>query len=677
MGSLTRRPVWLSLMLAAATSAVLARTSPVRADDVVTGTSSPDAIREREHVVAVWMDRGHAELLVRRSVQNTGPQADQAVFQLDLPKGAVATGLRSLGVKAGKPFWFQAELTEAKAAESRYRSLPAGDMLPSDAKDPALLAWKLQGLLSLHVFPVAPREIKTVEYTLKIPTSYAAGRFRLKLPRMGSKTLAADAVVLPAHAEDALFIDNAKVEPGAQIKLRNDDGIEIALAQGAQPPLDGALATVPLAKDRTLLSYRFEAGARVSEVPRRANVVVLLDASRSLSQEEADAAKAAAGAYLSHFTDANVEIITFNRRARELFGGLQPVSKATLELEKLAIERGNGSEIGEALAKADARLAKTRPGSARRIVLFTDLKTRLDLSPELARRSLSRSGALLHIALLHQGRPSLARDEEHAWDAVARPTGGLLWFAGVSAELHDRAAQARVYEELARPLRIDHLKVSGPGLAAEDTDLLPATLNEGQGLGDLRIAVKQVPWIEVKGELWATPIRKVARAGDAEGRLWSALVFGSDVFHQLEPSEMMPLAQRGRVVSPVTSFLSVGPGARPAAENEGFGEGFGTSGHGIRGVGGGGIGHGFGAGSAEPARYLQEALEKSWKACGGGDRPIQVDLETTLREIAEVKLTRKGPAAVVAEACLEEAAWALDLPLLFAQHPWMSASLTL
>jgi hypothetical protein len=84
---------------------------------------------------------------------------------------------------------------------------------------------------------------------------------------------------------------------------------------------------VPFAKDRSLVSYRAEAAARLAEVPRGASVVVVLDASRSLTPEEAQAEKAAAWAYLSHFKDANVEIITFNRRAEELFGSFVPVRR--------------------------------------------------------------------------------------------------------------------------------------------------------------------------------------------------------------------------------------------------------------------------------------------------------------------------------------------------------------
>ena len=663
----------LPLAIAAATATLMTQAAPARAEDLVEGTRSEKLI-EKSHAIELRVDRGHAELVVRRTVWNGGPRHDQAVFMIDLPQGAVATGLRTLGVKDGKPFWFKGDLMEAEEAARKYKELTGvGGFYP---KDPALLSWRSQSQLALQVFPVAPSEPKMIEYTLKIPTSYEAGRHRLKLPPMGTKTLAAEAFVFSAHAEDTIFIDGKPAGVGTRIKLNKEDGIEIAVARGGKyGPLDGALAMVPFAKDRSLVSYRAEAAARLAEVPRGASVVVVLDASRSLTPEEAQAEKAAAWAYLSHFKDANVEIITFNRRAEELFGSFVPVQKAMLELEKLALQRGNGSAVEEALARADARLAKAI-GKAKRILVLTDLRTRSQLTPELARGRLGKSGALVHIGVIGSLRtPSLMRDDDAPWDKVARPTGGLVWQAGASASFADRAAMKAVFEELARPMRIDHLKVRSPGL---DDDIHPTTLDEGQGIELAEISPKQVPWVEVTGELWSSPVRRVLMPDEAEGRLWSALVFGSHLLGELTEEEMMPLALRGQAVSPVTSYLAIEPGVRPSTEGLEFGEGFGSGGIGLSGVGegGGGFGHGSGSGSTEFTRILRDALLASWKACGGGDRSIAVDVETTFREVVDVRLQRSVPPAPDAERCFEEAAWAIDLPIAF-RPAWLSVSIKL
>jgi hypothetical protein len=224
------------------------------------------------------------------------------------------------------------------------------------------------------------------------------------------------------------------------------------------------------------------------------------------------------------------------------------------------------------------------------------------------------------------------------------------------------------YEELARPLRLDHVKVSVPGVTL-DEHFFPSVLDEGQGIEDLRIEKKQVPWVEVTGELWSRPVRRVLMPDDAEGRLWSALVFGSHLFDQLTEEEMMPLARRGQAVTPVTSYLAIEPGVRPSTEGLDFGETFGVGGLGLSGVGegGGGSGMGFGSSGRNAAGFLHKELEQAYRACGGApraDRPLPVKIETTLREIVDVRVGRAGPTSA-AERCLEEAAWAIDLPAMF------------
>src|SRR5690606_3645368 len=155
-------------------------------------------------------------------------------------------------------------------------------------------------------------------------------------------------------------------------------------------------------------------------------------------------------------------------------------------------------------------------------------------------------------------RSELARDDAHAWSPAVRSTGGLVWDAAIGGG--ERPGRSRaVFEEWVRPLRIDHLRVVAPGLVEGDLDL-PRSLDEGEGLRDLRLHTAALPFVRVEGELWAAPLREVFRRDVAHGRLWSALVFGSTLLHELSEEEMMPLAMAGRAVSPVTSYLAIEPG---------------------------------------------------------------------------------------------------------------------
>src|SRR5690606_22483350 len=143
-----------------------------------------DKLVEKRHHIDLRLDRGHATLVVERTVFNGGPRHDEATFWIDLPQGAVATGLRTLGLLHGKPKWFDGELMEAEAAAAKYRELTgSGGYYP---KDPALLSWRQQNLLALQVFPCPPGQEKRVEYTLQIPTEYSEGEHRLVLEPLGT-----------------------------------------------------------------------------------------------------------------------------------------------------------------------------------------------------------------------------------------------------------------------------------------------------------------------------------------------------------------------------------------------------------------------------------------------------------------------------------------------------------
>src|SRR5262245_30525683 len=79
--------------------------SEIARGDEVSGLRS-DKVFERRHRVEVTMDRGHATLVVRRTVENLGSLHDQVTFDIDVPRSAVAVALRTLGMSDGRPIWF-------------------------------------------------------------------------------------------------------------------------------------------------------------------------------------------------------------------------------------------------------------------------------------------------------------------------------------------------------------------------------------------------------------------------------------------------------------------------------------------------------------------------------------------------------------------------------------------
>jgi hypothetical protein len=636
--------------------------------DTVNGLRS-EALKETAHRVQITLSTTHATLRVQRSVWNGGPRHDQATFMIDVPASSVATALATLGTKDGSPFWFRGELMEAEAAARKYEELTGiGGYYP---KDPALLSWRDQSLLALQVFPCAPKASKWIEYTLEMPMHYASGRYFIELPSVGTDELRALASVHPARPGDRVFVDGEPFAPGGPFRLDRDEPLRIELEPRNPARFEGEFAAFEFAEQRVLTRLRVAAAPRISAVPAGARVVVLLDGSRSLDAGARRGAIAAAHAYLSRFPGASVELATFDRGVTPRHGRLVPVAQALRDLETLQIAPKNGSHLERALEFADALLSAPGGGDTKRVLVLTDARTRRALTPEHLARALGKSRALVHVGIVSDGgdADSLERDDEHALAAFTKPTGGLVWYAGVSAGT-DPLEKANVFESWVRPTSVDRLVIAPsaedvPDAVAlrEDEEhdaLAPRSLREGSAFDWLGIAGDLRDEASVRGELWTEPVEVVFKRDEKSAKRWAALVFGTPVMHGLSELEMMVLARHGGAVSPVTSYLAIEPGVRPSTEglehSSGLGAGFGRLG-------------GMGTSSRHVSKkidlegYLRSLLQQSLSACGGTGRTAGVEIETTLHEIVELSpVTLDGADDPRLAACVSERLWGAALP---------------
>jgi hypothetical protein len=610
---------------------------------------------ERAHRIRIVFEGDHARLHVEREVFNGGPRPDQAVFTIRPPSGGVATRLRTLAELDGKPTWFEGELMEAEAAAAKYRELTGiGGYFP---KDPALLSWRSQDKLALQVFPCMPGVSKKVDYELVVPTSYEEGRWVLDLPAMGTKEVAAVATVEVGEGGERVQLDGRSVS--AQLPIRLDRARRFELVPRTAGLLSGGLASVELSKDRHAVDYHVEAAPVLSHIPEAASIVLAFDASRSLTETQRDASIVAARAYLKHFRGhgARVAITSFARRARDHAPGFVDVETALRVLESLRLEQENGSEIGQALVRARSLLDAAPAARAKRLVVFSDLETRSSLDRAGLRTHLG-PGTTLHFATVDQGGSSLRRDDVSSWAALPRSTGGLLWQANAPLGTKLTADDHGVFEELARPVKLDRVVLDAQG---GPLPAVPKSLREGEGLSATGITKSTVDSVSFSGELWSTPVRHsvMQRPGDAER--WSAAIFGTELVHQLTEAEMMPLAMRGGAVSPVTSYLAIEPGVRPSFEGLEEGEA------------GTGMGFGSGSGRASTVRYgsigrprfdfegwLRPRIAAAASKCQIVGAKIDAKLETTRDEIVDVtaQLSPPDPKKL---GCLVEGVWAIEL----------------
>lgn len=622
---------------------------PVRASaDTLSGTRGE--VRDHGHSIELRLHRGHAVLVVRRTFENTGNKHDQAELDIyAMPNGAVATGLRTLGTSNGKPTWFDGELLDAEVAAARYKYFTGiGGYYP---KDPALLSWRSADHLKLQVFPIDPKGQKTIEYTLEAPTTYNDGRYAIELPAMGTDAFAPFLTTRSDDPKDTLSVDGIAIANGDSRRLAGP--MSFSIVPRDPPKLGGRFASIGFAKSRALLHAAIEVAPKLSEVPKDAYVAVLIDASRSVRAADRDAQLVAARAYLSHFPDAHVALLPFDRQVRPLHASFVTQKQALDALATTKLTPRNGSDFDLALADAVARLEQAPPAAARRILLLTDLRTRSTLLPPKV-RALDLKKSLLHVSTVRDGDASLSRDDADGWSEVPRATGGLLWRASTGS---NATANRAVFEEWARPLRIDRLAVTGVGIG--DVLEVPDSLAEGQGIDRLKISSYPTPAIEIRGELWSTKITTLLETNASEERLWSALVFGSDVREELTEKEMFALAVRGHAVSPMTSFLAIEPGVRPSTEGledaMGFGSGSGRLGshRKTKAV------YMLAADTFDYAKFWRDRLSPIAKKCGGG--ALHARIETTVDEIVAIDVQPKAPNEAL-RTCVTSAAWELELP---------------
>ncbi len=629
---------------------LLALTAPLAAQaDSFNATRSEELV-EKRHEVVITMHADHATMRVRRTVWNGAAISDQATFMLDLPDGAAATGLRTLAYADGQPIWYAGELMEAEAAAQKYRELTGiGGFYP---KDPALLSWRKQGTLALQVFPCLANQEKTVEYTLTLPTKWTKGQSMLSLPTLGTGDVTPDVVVQSSLGK--LLIDGEEAVTTDLSAPR-----VITLEPRNTPIFSGLLAKVPVDDELTLAAYRVSAAKQISTLPEKARIVLLLDTSRSIDDDELAAYRTAAKAALSHFasSDVKVHVASFNRTAVPLTDGFVSVADAETALDQQGVARGNGSEVEVAMRHAQAVLATAPVDAARRVILFSDLATREKLTPELAAKATPRGG-VLHLVSLSDFGMSLDPEEDSPWSSVPRATGGLFFRGGANPN-EDADEAKRVFEELVRPTRL-HKVVLRSGATVLDT--APAELLEGESFDWRAIGATSFDKIGLSAELWSKPIAHEITPDAGFGRREAALAFGNELHWGLNDEQMMKLATYGGAVSPVTSYLAIEPGVRPSTE------GLEDTGMGI----GSGSGRLGGSHRTKPPALFfdtKDALIKLFKpladACGGGITSVTV--EATWREIVEVTVVVGGEAASSAtrSKCMQEAVWGVDLPVGF------------
>ncbi len=399
-------------------------------------------------------------------------------------------------------------------------------------------------------------------------------------------------------------------------------------------------------------------------LPKRAQVVFVLDASRSMTAAGIDAELAVVKAYLGHVADAEVEVVLYRRTATRLFGGFIAAGEVDARLTaaraagKLA--PGNGSALDEG-AKLAATAIAGRKGP-RRIVVVSDelLRGRWDNAAGLTALAGAPADTIVHLIgtnVRDLDDPGLSRDDGHALAPIPLAHHGI--FTRLAGPERAGKDLGKLVLGLVRPVQIDHFAIKGFDLKDGSYDAtIPEALHEGVGLR-LVVRAKDAPTkVELTGMIWGDPYRKAIASDARFSKAAAAWVFSEDDHGDLSHDEQMTVAMMGRAVSPVTSYLATEPGTRPSTIGlDRTGVGYGS---GLGGMSGGSV-----AGMAarlrpDPKALLADAI----KTCVATHKPAagwqtELTLESTYDEVVDVVVG--GGAGAPITTCLVEAVWALQL----------------
>ncbi|MFO0612382.1 MAG: vWA domain-containing protein [Polyangiaceae bacterium] len=623
------------------------------------------AVTERRRGVDVVIHRAYAEVFVMASFTN---DAD-APGRIDASVGLDGGWVVGFSMLQPEGRWRSASLSPREDAASRL--FDAEPRL--GAADPilALLSLHEQGIAEMSAtIPGTGDETLALQLVLPIDVREQS-QGKLTLPSFDGAATGVTHIRLSGTAADGLtgLVVDGRAQEGGVAEVESALSHEIVfeaptarLVTGDLAMLNTTAASGGDSSSPTVVDYRVDVGSRVGEVPNDAHVVVIVETSRSIRGAARRGAINAARSFVSNFEShrGEVAVVAFDRSAETLTtGAAGPFVSPSEAMDALAAlatrEARNGSNVDLALAEASRVLDPV--GGTRRVVLFTDAETadRIDVG---ALEHTIPPRALLHVVRIADATGlCLEREDASPWSDLARASGGALWAACVGGEAE---AQRPVFEELARPKRLDHVRL----VPTKGGDVIEiGAIPEGGRARGAEVVLNPGESMTLQGELWSTPFsQKLEASTDYRKFAVGRLVSMGGHFREVEASELESLATFAHVLSPVTSFLVGERGALARPLDRGSGSSVREGIH-LGSIGTLGPGQGDGDGALGQTAILRAVLPLA-SACSRASGAftqtrIDLDVETTGDEIVDVGVT--GAPSDDFERCLLERTWNLDL----------------
>jgi len=427
----------------------------------------------------------------------------------------------------------------------------------------------------------------------------------------------------------------------------------------------GAVAArLPLGEEH-IVRVELSLAGELGDVPRDLATVLLVDGSRSMSPDEAEAQRQLVASYLRAAPASRVQVLSYARRTVPLLPGWTTAAQAAARVDRglRAIAPRNGSNFDVALADAATWLDRIQ--GTRRIVLFTDerMAERLDATSPTTLKRLVPPGTLVQVVAVDAVSKAPRRDETARLAPLAAATDGMAVRAGPLDEplLHDATL-------LVRPISMDRIHVKAPGW--EPLEMPVSRVRCGEELDELLHEGESCTWwgegdtssgpVVVEGLVWGKRVQRLLRPDANRAR---------DVARELSARESLDEKLRPRVdeiARAVNSHWSlyVQWGGRDTYD---AGVGFGMTGGSGGGCGCdasvGPGGRGFTVGVGRQPLDLATQLRPLLAACHVESTRVSATLEMTFLEIVDLTVNIDATSDVPAadrrkqQTCVEDALW--------------------
>jgi len=629
------------------------------------------AVTEVSHSVSVSLRQRQVVYKVRRSFRNTAKRADELRLELTLPTGGVASALRVR--MAGR--WYQGALLGHKKAQSVYDALTSKG--PERRRGPALMSWQNAGKLVLNVFPISAGGELTIEYQLRAPACYSDGQFLANYHAVASKGSGLVVPSLRAGRPGAVLnrarllkrLGRTSLDNVCGGKLASSGDHYIAFNAPRRQPLTAKLANYRVGPKSYIVGYDLDVARVLLPRPKRARVVFVVDASRSVGLANVRSQLSLIRGYISQLKDATFEVVLYRRFADRLFGNFLNASAAVTALQQVAdarIKPGNGSNLERGMGLATKLLSGF--SGPQRVIAFTDSRFRRAFWPGQVARATANGKALVHYVdlKLGYGRLRWQRDDRHQLATVASNTGGIV--ATMSGRTRSLAASGKVMGGLVAPDKVYDFRVVG--LARHTGLSKPQAYGEGRGFRGIYVSKNRVSSLKVFGKVWGRSIALDIKPDRRMSRALPSLVFGTIGYSALSKKQVGAVARVGGVVSPATSLLTRHRRMR-STSYQGYTGGFSRS-YSFSSRCGGVRPRLTGFGTRGPRRIVTKPAYGAILRTGLVDRIAGCDLlhskakntrlgvtiETTRIEIVDVAVTGGDDKL---RRCVREAAWELAL----------------